>query len=446
MEYERIHKVQVGAISPGKLSMRLFGSHHIRKQESANNSSRASPSKLDDTECSRKSLLAEDPDETYKLKDNGNASPLIAVENSEASSEALSGVSTVEFARSSEEDGNMNDNRNSYNFEFQREKRGIQHSVVGSFIRQVPSKWNDAEKWIVNRHIIYSNPNVSKRTASESRGTCQVTSNLVRVAPEFASAERKNHRVQKTVTSAEQSVSTRDIGTAMTPTASQDPSRTNTPIRATTPAFSPPSSLPSTPKRARRISTPSEENVHNQKKVCTADSSERELQLKIRREIAALGLQLGKMNIASWATKDELMQASPSIASTNADCVAKMEFETRAVAWQESQKSKYTAKHKHDEIKIQAWESHQRAKFEAKMRKVEARAEQMKARAQQRMVEKLTKTRLKVDAKKATLDARRDRQVVRLARQVEKIRQTGHVPSSLLRPFLGCFLSDRSFL
>ncbi|OAY79758.1 hypothetical protein ACMD2_17848 [Ananas comosus] len=354
-----------------------------------------------------------------KLKDNGNASPLIAVENSEASSEALSGVSTVEFARSSEEDGNMNDNRNSYNFEFQREKRGIQHSVVGSFIRQVPSKWNDAEKWIVNRHIIYSNPNVSKRTASESRGTCQVTSNLVRVAPEFA------------ITSAEQSVSTRDIGTAMTPTASQDPSRTNTPIQGTTPALSPPSSMPSTPKRARRISTPSEENVHNQKKVCTADSSERELQLKIRREIAALGLQLGKMNIASWATKDELMQASPSIASTNADRVAKMEFETRAVVWQESQKSKYTAKHKHDEIKIQAWESHQRAKFEAKMRK--ARAEQMKP-VRSRGCRKAHENTAKVDAKKATLDARRDRQVVRLARQVEKIRQTGHVPSSLLRP------------
>nr|CAD1841512.1 unnamed protein product [Ananas comosus var. bracteatus] len=188
--------------------------------------------------------------------------------------------------------------------------------------------------------------------------------------------------------------------------------------------------MPSTPKRARRISTPSEENVHNQKKVARQILL-RGIAAENKKRNRRSRLQLGKMNIASWATKDELMQASPSIASTNADRVAKMEFETRAVVWQESQKSKYTAKHKHDEIKIQAWESHQRAKFEAKMRKVEARAEQMKARAQQRMVEKLTKTRLKVDAKKATLDARRDRQVVRLARQVEKIRQTGHVPSSL---------------
>nr|CAD1841511.1 unnamed protein product [Ananas comosus var. bracteatus] len=172
--------------------MRLFGSHHIRKQESANNSSRASPSKLDDTECSRKSLLAEDPDETYKLKDYGNASSLIAVENSEASSPALSGVSTEEFARSSEEDGNMNDNRNSYNFEFQREREEyntqlLVHSL-GRFRRSGMMRKNGY------------------------RGTCQVTSNLVRVAPEFSSAEQKNHHVQKTVTSAEQSVSTRDIG------------------------------------------------------------------------------------------------------------------------------------------------------------------------------------------------------------------------------------------
>lgn len=138
----------------------------------------------------------------------------------------------------------------------------------------------------------------------------------------------------------------------MSPTASQDASRTNTPIRATTPAFSPPSSMPSTPTRERTISSPLEENVYNQRKVCEVDSSERELQLKIRREIAALGLQLGKMNIASWATKDELMQASPSITSTNADRVAKLEFETWAVAWQESQKSKYTAKYVDSEIFI----------------------------------------------------------------------------------------------
>ncbi|KAL9328983.1 hypothetical protein ACSQ67_003986 [Phaseolus vulgaris] len=43
------------------------------------------------------------------------------------------------------------------------------------------------------------------------------------------------------------SVSMRDMGTEMTPIASQEPSRTGTPVRATTPMRSPNSSRPSTP-------------------------------------------------------------------------------------------------------------------------------------------------------------------------------------------------------
>ena len=139
----------------------------------------------------------------------------------------------------------------------------------------------------------------------------------------------------------------RDVGTEMTPIPSQEPSRTGTPIGATTPTCSPLSSIPSTPKRAAPTSSPSETTVdeHNQKKVGKKELSERELKLKTRREIAALGIQLGKMNIASWASKDDAKQGSPSLKTLDVDQLVKAEYETRAAAWEESQKSKHMARY-----------------------------------------------------------------------------------------------------
>lgn len=46
-------------ISPSKLRMKLMGPHHLRKKDGSNsNSSRTSPSKLDDADFVKNSLLA----------------------------------------------------------------------------------------------------------------------------------------------------------------------------------------------------------------------------------------------------------------------------------------------------------------------------------------------------------------------------------------------------
>jgi hypothetical protein len=96
----------------------------------------------------------------------------------------------------------------------------------------------------------------------------------------------------------------RDMGTEMTPVASQEPSRTATPVGATTPLRSPTSSIPSRPEEVhllRRLSrTPLMMNrrFEQKKRKRKKELSEEELKLKTRREIVALGVQLGKMNIA----------------------------------------------------------------------------------------------------------------------------------------------------
>lgn len=57
--------MQTGIISPSKLRMKLMGQQ--RKKEGSNtNSSRTSPSKLEDTEFVRNSLLASDLEDFYQ--------------------------------------------------------------------------------------------------------------------------------------------------------------------------------------------------------------------------------------------------------------------------------------------------------------------------------------------------------------------------------------------
>lgn len=124
----------------------------------------------------------------------------------------------------------------------------------------------------------------------------------------------------------------RDVGTEMTPIDSQDPSRTGTPMGATTPSRSPRSSMPPTPKRGAMA------RVHD-------ELSEKELKLKTRREIAALGIQLGKMSIASWASKEAEYLAAQSPGEFDAEQNAKAENEARAAAWEEAEKAKHMARY-----------------------------------------------------------------------------------------------------
>lgn len=139
------------------------------------------------------------------------------------------------------------------------------------------------------------------------------------------------------------SVSMRDMGTEMTPIASQEPSRTGTPVRATTPMRSPNSSQPSTPGRAASSLSPTDiSSVHLD--LNKNELSEKELQMKTRREIMVLGTQLGKMNIAAWASKEEEDKDASTSLKNKASEQPKSVIETRAAAWEDAEKAKYLAR------------------------------------------------------------------------------------------------------
>ncbi|XP_058197439.1 uncharacterized protein LOC131313247 isoform X1 [Rhododendron vialii] len=520
MEYERIHKVQTGIISPSKLRMKLMG-HQSQKKKEGSNSSRTSPSKLEDSEFAKNSLLATksgdfdeevSSSEVSSVKLSSNAMPEAGQadlstfqpkENTKLQQFSKSdngNSSSVHPVRSLDEENlDYDSNASSSSFEFHKGERTLQNPLTRSLSRNMPSKWNDAEKWIMNKQNVQNS--YSKKSHMQSQVNKLPVTNTVRVAPESGGYDQKlavkrvdfcqptsqfgmekfsfvpsaSHPIHGQASGANvgvdlcpeskdlkevdnedssctkststedatgvpaiRSVCMRDMGTEMTPIPSQEPSRTATPVGSTTPFRSPTSSIPSTPRRGAPASTPTGQTTDDECQDPTKKSkrglSEEELKLKTRREIVALGVQLGKMNIAAWASKDE-KEKNAHGDEMDVAMREQIEIEKRAAAWEEAEKSKHTARYKREEIKIQAWESRQKAKLEAEMRRIEAQVEQMRANAQAKMVKKIAMARQISEEKRAAAEAKRDQSARKTAAQAEYIRQTGRIPSA---PFICC--------
>ncbi|CAI0548468.1 unnamed protein product [Linum tenue] len=538
MDYERIHKVQTGVISPSKLRMKLIRPHHSsssgRKKEGSSNcsSSRTSPSRLGDTEFVKSSLLDSNDDNQPDFGYEGGA-PSSGFTSTTVTSEAALDPDTgrhhppnesnthdldhamihqllrsesvnsnaVHMARATEDENPGYDSSSS--FEFHNERSAAQSQLVRSMSRPISSKWNDAEKWIISKQNVQQKQHpgggyLKKNGFHNNQGSNRVpvTTHMGRVAPELVATgggrmvdtksvdccqtasqpglerfsfldapgtpsisgqantlmdqygqskdlkEVDSTELSSTNTSTEdrtvvpviRSVCMRDMGTEMTPIASQEPSRTGTPVGATTPIRSPTSSIPSTPRRGSPPTTPVEHEDGSSNK-CTANQngtkrelSEEELKLKTRREIVALGVKLGKMNIAAWASKDE--EEKNMARSRDVESVEQIEFEKRAAAWAEAEKCKHTARYKREEIQIQAWESHQIAKLEAEVRRAEAQVEQTKVQAEARMVKKVAMARQRAEERRVAAESRKDRGAERTAVKAEYVRQTGKMPST----------------
>ncbi|KAI5071430.1 hypothetical protein GOP47_0013681 [Adiantum capillus-veneris] len=241
------------------------------------------------------------------------------------------------------------------------------------------------------------------------------------------------------------SVSMRDMGTEMTPIASQEPSRTGTPIQATTPLMrSPVSSGSSTPRRAAPASSPLQtsqdptQSPGNNLSIpdtdgTTSETCEGELQMKARKDMQTLGVQLGKLNIAPWAGKEEEDgDSSKLLKNIDLEEVKKNMLETRAAAWEEAEEAKYIARFEREEAKIQAWENHEKAKAEAEMRRIEVKIEKIRSHAHEKLMNKLAAAKRGAEERRAVAEARRSEQAAKTVIVANRIRRTGRVPSQML--------------
>uniref|UniRef100_R7W8G3 Remorin C-terminal domain-containing protein n=1 Tax=Aegilops tauschii TaxID=37682 RepID=R7W8G3_AEGTA len=460
MEYERIHKPQAGALSPTKLRMKLLGAHN-RVRVISSSSSRTSPSKNAEPSLAHNRLLV--CDVLDEVSDSSGASKCpAAVSNTEVIDKdsavdgykvqktpkssvhqpAPSNSSMIHPVRTVEEDSNECDsgldNASTSSFEFHGgEKTAAQNPTAGYFSRQASSKWNDAEKWIVNKQTVQQN--TTTKGASQNQSAHQIK--VLAPSRTIRRVKLKPIQLQLSPAMILKAVSVRDVGTEMTPIPSQDPSRTGTPLGSVTPTRSPNCSIPSTPVGGRSSASIGEDNADDgpyfNRKGGMNEMSEDEIRLKARKEIAALGVQLGKMNIASWASKEELelVSATPSIADLER---MKQEYATRAAAFEDAENSKHTARFKKEELKIEAWESRQRTKVESEMKRLEERAEKMRSEAMARMAERLELARRVAEEKRASANAKMNKQAARAVQKADLIRQTGRIPGSRIL-CCGCF-------
>nr|CAD1835292.1 unnamed protein product [Ananas comosus var. bracteatus] len=475
MEYERIHKPlhrQSGGFSPAKLRAVLLGLEKRRKGEEASE---------EEEEEEEQGEVEFDMELDDRRRGGGELGIGVGASAAERCRDVECSTSTGVQQRSIQSRIRVLDSEtgdSEWSFDFHRAPPPPRSPIAPPFSRPAPSKWDDAEKWIASptshrggRAPAWagkrSGLGVPMATASAAAKVVVSAAAAAKDSPKWAGATQgkkdgggllkavnwapeakplpdsaiclSQHDTSASARSAStfitpaptvRSVSMRDMGTEMTPIASQEPSRTGTPLTIRSPT----SSRPPTPPRTLPSSVSCDGDSNNK------ELSEMELQKKTRREIMVLGQQLGKTNIAAWASKEE----EEANASNNGtlDQSAKIITEARAAAWEEAEKAKYLSsllflvldimkfRFKQEEIKIQAWENHQKAKTEAKMRKIEVEVERMRAREHERLMNKLAAANHKAEEMRAAAEAKRNNQASRTAQQAEYIRRTGRVPSS----------------
>ncbi|TVU25674.1 hypothetical protein EJB05_28179, partial [Eragrostis curvula] len=316
--------------------------------------------------------------------------------------------------------------------------------------KPTPSKWDDAQKWLVGMSngradgihgapVKHRNSNADdRRLLSSSSQNGRVSCSSLDGALEYSMVAAPPTPLQlgegddagetKKIDCMMQphgspvavirSVCLRDMGTEMTPIASKEPSRTATPLRASTPvARSPISSRSSTPVRRRPEASAG---------VAAAVVGTTEPAVAPLGSVSCGGDDGGAVAVAGRA---------PS-ANT---------LESRAAAWDEAERAKFTARYKREEVKIQAWENHEKRKAETEMKKVQAsscdalmKADQMKARAQERLTNRLAATRRMAEEKRATAEAKLNERAARTSEKANYIRRTGHLPSSFFNFKMTC--------
>ena len=99
--------------------------------------------------------------------------------------------SAVHPMRTLEDDSlDYDSNASSSSFEFHKGERAVHSSMTRSYSRPMSSKWNDAEKWIMNRQNVQST--YAKKNAFHNQTNRFPMTNMGRVAPESAIYDRRS--------------------------------------------------------------------------------------------------------------------------------------------------------------------------------------------------------------------------------------------------------------
>ena len=131
------------------------------------------------------SVSGVDKESSLPKENSGDAARARLQQSSKGDSSNSSSVHPVRIM----EDDNLDydSNASSSSFEFHKGERSVNSHISRSISRPMPSKWNDAEKWIMSRQNVQANH--LKRNALQNQTNRMPVANMVKVAPESANCD-----------------------------------------------------------------------------------------------------------------------------------------------------------------------------------------------------------------------------------------------------------------
>eukprot|EP01018_Ginkgo_biloba_P026444 Gb_23431 [translate_table: standard] len=220
------------------------------------------------------------------------------------------------------------------------------------------------------------------------------------------------------------SVSTRDMGTQVTPLESSHASRCTTPAKNNSPARH------NTPKRRSAseknslndLSASELQNCHNLGK------PEPQLDAENQSESTNKNTIISNLNIPKDGNNHNITEESSKCSNyKDIGDWKKNLTEARVVAVEEAERAKCHARFQREEAKISAWENHQKAKAETKLKKLEVKLEKLRANETLKIMKKLAAAEKKAEDMRVAAAAHQAEHMAKALDRAAYMRTSGPV-------------------
>ncbi|XP_077239945.1 remorin family protein [Tasmannia lanceolata] len=219
----------------------------------------------------------------------------------------------------------------------------------------------------------------------------------------------------------------RDIGTEMTPLCSSKTSRCHTPFKSSSPA---------------RHNTPT--NISGPLVASNTSVNFSELQ-DFHFSKLDLGTQLDSV-VSNWSSKEEEEEEiSKSLRHFEMGGCRKSVVESRASVWEDEEKGKSCFRYQREEAKIQAWVNLQSAKAEAQSRKLEVKIEKMRSNLEEKLMRRMAIVHRRAEEWRTSAHLQHSQQIQRASEQAQKMKTQQHYIPTHTSSSCGCFPCNRHF-
>lgn len=254
--------------------------------------------------------------------------------------------------------------------------------------------------------------------------------------PGLGHSHGKNERIQPAMKDAATEVGAavrhRDMGTETTPLASSRTSRCHTPVKNASPV---------------RHNTPSTHSGLVNGSGIDMGELEKCHFAKLELQGLSSGIQYTSVDksISNWSSREEEEEeVSKSLRHFDIGDCKRSVLEARAMAWEESERSKAYNRYQREEARIEAWVNLQSAKAESESRKLEVKIEKMRSILEEKLMKKMSTAHKRAEEWRSAAKAQHAEQLLKTAERADRMKKEGTFSLYTLPACNGCFSSCRS--